>query len=209
MRGSSAPASNLRSPEGQSEAPAYRPVRKESRCSLEHQQPNVDTGKMSPRLPNVHANAPGPVEAREALLPFRIGTMGAVSQAPLQSSGTGKMASEGVLGHRSREVRLHQLDMARAEATSHAPQLHLGSPAYLDGTACLSRSILWPIPTLPKRPPALVPAGASWRAPGVLPGLGGCRGYLGLQGPPQSAPWCRAGCRWICRRVHCWFVRPL
>jgi hypothetical protein len=48
---------------------------------------------------------------------------------------------------------------------------HLRFPEYLDGTARLSL-ILWPIPTLPKRPLALVPVGASWRAPAVLPGLG-------------------------------------
>jgi hypothetical protein len=50
---------------------------------------------------------------------------------------------------------------------------YLRLPVYLDGTARLSH-ILWPIPTLPKRPLTLVPAGTSWRAPGALPGSGGC-----------------------------------
>ena len=84
----------------------------------------------------------------------------------------------GARGDQSRDVPSHHVGGKRAEAAPpEAPRCesHLRIPVYLDGTARLTR-ILWPIPTLPKRPLALVPAGTAWRAPGAFLGQGECRG---------------------------------
>ena len=95
------------------------------------------------------------------------------------------------LADRSSEVALHQVSGKPAEATTPgAPRRGSHLRVYLDGTARLS-CILWPIPTLPKRPLALVLVNAWWRAPGAS----GAGENVVDAGRRPSGPWLLLGGR--------------